>query len=75
MTMDHGELPATLTLEQIRRFFVPLGRRTIHRLISSGDFPRADIAIGGKVRLWRRATIEEWLETHSTGRSAIRPPL
>lgn len=39
-----------------------LGRSTLCRMISSGDFPPADVAIGAKIRLWKRATVVAWIE-------------
>ncbi len=55
------EPPALLTLAMIRKFYLPIGERTVFRLISSGKFPKADIGIGGKLRLWKRETIETWI--------------
>ncbi len=57
--------PALLTLAMIRRYYVPIGSRTLFRLISSGRFPRADIGIGGKLRLWKRETVEEWIAAYT----------
>jgi predicted DNA-binding transcriptional regulator AlpA len=54
--------PALLTLSMIRKQYVPLGARTIFRMISAGKFPKADIASGGKIRLWRRETIQQWID-------------
>ena len=59
--------PALLTLALIRAHFVPQGARTLHRWISAGQFPRADIAFGGKVRLWKRETVERWIAANSEG--------
>lgn len=56
---------ALLTLAQIRKHYVPLGARTLFRLISAGKFPKADIAVGGKLRLWKRETVEEWINTRA----------
>ena len=56
---------ALLTLAMIRRYYVPIGSRTLFRLISSGRFPRADIGIGGKLRLWKRETVEEWIAANT----------
>jgi predicted DNA-binding transcriptional regulator AlpA len=53
--------PALLTLAMVRRFYVPLGERTLFRLVSSGQFPAADVRVGGELRLWRRATVERWI--------------
>jgi predicted DNA-binding transcriptional regulator AlpA len=58
-------IPALLTLTQVRRWFLPLGERTIYRLISADGFPKADIAIGAKVRLWKRETVEEWIAVNT----------
>ena len=57
--------PALLTLALIRRYYLPLGERTIFRMISAGTFPRADISKGGKLRLWKRETVEQWIEDQS----------
>ena len=54
-------LPALLTLALIRQHYLPVGERTLFRLISAGAFPRADIGIGGKLRLWKRETVEAWI--------------
>lgn len=54
--------PALLTLALIRRFFLPLGERTIFRMISAGKFPKADLSMGSKLRMWKRETVEAWIE-------------
>jgi len=59
--------PALLTLAMIRRYYLPIASRTLFRLISSGRFPKADIGIGGKIRLWKRATVEAWIASNGTG--------
>ena len=59
--------PALLTKHLIRRFYVPAGERTLDRWISSGRFPRPDISIGGKVRYWKRETVEGWIVAQSKG--------
>jgi predicted DNA-binding transcriptional regulator AlpA len=59
--------PALLTLPLIRLHYVPAGERTLHRWISSGQFPRPDISIGGKVRYWKRETVEAWIAARSGG--------
>jgi predicted DNA-binding transcriptional regulator AlpA len=53
--------PALLTESLIRRHFVPCGGRTLARWISAGRFPRADIAIGNKIRYWRVETVLAWI--------------
>ena len=55
---DH--LPAMLTLALIRQHIIPMSERTFHRWIETGAFPKPDIQIGEKTRLWRRETIIEW---------------
>jgi predicted DNA-binding transcriptional regulator AlpA len=57
--------PALLTLAMIRRYYVPIASRTLFRLISSGRFPKADIGIGGKLRLWKRDTVEAWIASNA----------
>ena len=54
--------PALLTLSMLRRHYLPLAQRTLFRMISAGAFPAADIKIGSKIRLWRRQTIEGWID-------------
>jgi len=49
----------------IRASYVPLAQRTLFRMIATGVFPPADIRIGGKVRFWRRETVEQWIETQA----------
>ena len=68
-TASHSP-PALLTLALIRQHYVPAGERTLHRWVSSGAFPRPDISIGGKVRYWKRQTVETWILTQAErGRS------
>ena len=64
---DRQTVPALLTKSLIRRLYVPAGERTLDRWISSGAFPRPDIAIGGKVRYWRRETVEGWIARQAEG--------
>jgi len=64
-TLPAGNPPELLTLAMIRRHYVPLAPRTLFRMISAETFPKADIAIGGKTRFWKRATIESWIEKNS----------
>jgi predicted DNA-binding transcriptional regulator AlpA len=53
--------PALLTMSLIRRHYVPAGGRTLQRWVSAGRFPKPDIAFGGKVRYWKRETVERWI--------------
>jgi predicted DNA-binding transcriptional regulator AlpA len=57
--------PALLTLALIRKLYLPLGERTIFRMIAAGTFPRADLSMGGKLRLWKRETVEQWIESRT----------
>jgi predicted DNA-binding transcriptional regulator AlpA len=57
--------PALLTKTLIRKYYVPAGERTLNRWISSGRFPRHDIALGGKVRWWKRETVEAWIKAQA----------
>lgn len=57
--------PELLTLALIRKHYVPLGTRTIFRMIAAGTFPKADIALGGKTRFWKRSTVEGWIEKNA----------
>ena len=60
-------VPALLTKPMIRKFYVPAGERTLNRWISSGRFPKPDIALGGKVRYWKRETVEAWITAMADG--------
>jgi predicted DNA-binding transcriptional regulator AlpA len=62
---DDARIPALLSLGHIRRHYVPLGERTIFRMIATGAFPPADIRIGGKVRFWKRETVEAWIDAQA----------
>lgn len=63
--MQTDTLPALLTMPMIRQHYLPLGGRTLRRWISAGTFPKADLAHGAKVRLWRKETVEAWLAEHA----------
>jgi excisionase family DNA binding protein len=52
---------ALLTLTQVKAEYLPLSVRTIYRMISAGEFPKADKTIGRKIRLWKRETVEAWI--------------
>ena len=43
------------------------GRRTIERLIASGEFPRADLYIG-KLPRWKRETVTTWINNQGDRR-------
>ena len=58
-------LPAVLTSALILRYVLPVGKRTFNRWLSDGTFPRADISIGGKVRLWKLETVQGWIAERS----------
>ena len=59
--------PALLTKTLILQFYLPAGGRTLDRWISAGTFPRPDISIGGKVRYWKRETVEAWIAAQAEG--------
>lgn len=59
---EAGIVPALLSLKLIRQHYVPFSDRTIYRMISTGEFPKADAEIGRKIRLWRRETVERWVD-------------
>jgi hypothetical protein len=41
-------------------------------MISAGTFPAADISIGGKLRLWKRQTIDAWIEGNGPPKKGAR---
>ena len=59
--MTETTIPNLLTKQLIRRFYVPAGARTLDRWIAAGVFPKADVAIGRKVRYWKRDTLTAWI--------------
>lgn len=65
LTPESSTIPALLTKQLIRRHYLPAAERTLNRWVSSGLFPRPDIALGGKVRYWKRETVEAWIATQS----------
>jgi predicted DNA-binding transcriptional regulator AlpA len=56
-----NEIPETVTLKIISQRLVPVTPRTLERWQSCGRFPKPDIAIGQRVRLWRSATVLGWI--------------
>ena len=64
-TIETQTAPELLTLAMIRKHYVPLGARTLFRMIAAGAFPKADISIGGKTRFWRRSTVVGWIEKNA----------
>ena len=68
VTPAAAPLPALLTLALIRQHFLPVGERTLFRMISSGRFPKADIQMGGKLRLWKKETVEKWIGSETATR-------
>jgi predicted DNA-binding transcriptional regulator AlpA len=37
-----------------------VGRRTLERMLASGEFPSADLRIG-KMPRWRQSTVADWI--------------
>lgn len=64
-TVHTSALPLMLRKLDLKRE-LNIGGRTLDRWISAGIFPKADISIGGKTRLWRRESLLSWLEANST---------
>lgn len=59
--------PALLTEKMVRAHYLPIGARTLARWISSGQFPKADLALGAKARFWRRESVERWIDAQAQG--------
>lgn len=62
-TADSISFDPLLSISDLVRI-LNIGRRTLERMISSGEFPSADIRIG-KLPRWRRATLSAWIEKGS----------
>lgn len=63
-------IPELLTEKLIRRHFLPIGARTLARWVSARQFPKADLALGGKTRFWRRSTVESWIDSQAAERES-----
>jgi len=57
-----GPAREMLNLRDILREFLPIGSRTIRRKIAQGKFPPPDLRMDSKIMLWRRGTVERWLD-------------
>lgn len=44
-----------------------IGQRTLWRWIAAETFPPPDISVGGKIRRWKRETVEAWIAEHAEG--------
>jgi predicted DNA-binding transcriptional regulator AlpA len=60
-------IPELLTEKMIRAHFLPIGARTLARWVSCGRFPKADLALGGKSRFWKKESVTAWIDAHSEG--------
>jgi hypothetical protein len=65
--LEDGLAPALMTMALVRKYYFPMGERTVFRLIATGQFPKADICMGGKIRLWKKETVESWITRNSNG--------
>lgn len=65
VTAPQAAPPALMNQQLIRRHYLPLAERTFWRWVSAGQFPRPDLCIGGKTRLWRRETVEHWIDAQA----------
>lgn len=43
-----------------------IGVRTLWRWVSSGRFPKRDLAVG-RIRRWRVQTVDKWVDEHPGG--------
>jgi predicted DNA-binding transcriptional regulator AlpA len=67
-------VPATLTYRQIATYFVTVSSKTLRRWVATEEFPPPDISIGAKIRLWKRETVERWIEERSRSTWKIVAP-
>lgn len=63
MTREILRLPDVLEM-------IGVGRRTLYRWSRNGDFP-APIQLGPNSIGWRRADVEEWIESRPTATAAV----
>lgn len=67
--MSNPPIPdAPLRLREVRAA-TGLGKTTIYRRIALGEFPRAEIDLGGGIVAWERQAIVDWLKNRPR-----RPP-
>jgi hypothetical protein len=62
--MSAEPLPLLLTDALIRQHVLPVGRRTLQRMICAETFPAPDCRLNGK-RFWRRETVLNWLAEYA----------
>ncbi len=62
MPADPTMIEAMLTARDVARLLA-IGRRTLQTWRACGRFPPPDFSVG-KVRRWRRASIERFIEQH-----------
>lgn len=67
-------IPELLTKKLILRHFLPVGARTLNRMISDGRFPAPDKSIGGKLRLWKVETVRDWIDQDGDEAAGSRGP-
>ncbi len=60
-------IPALLTKALILTHFLPVGARTLDRMIADGRFPRPDIRLSGKQLFWRVETVRAWIAAQAQG--------
>jgi predicted DNA-binding transcriptional regulator AlpA len=60
-------LPETIDADLICTRLIPVSTRTLWRWIAAGTFPKPDLRIGHKVRLWRLETVRAWIDRQTAG--------
>ena len=49
-----------------------VNKRTLRRLIVTGQFPKADLQLSKTLLRWRLATVNEWIEQNAQGEGRTR---
>ncbi|HEY8666966.1 MAG TPA: helix-turn-helix domain-containing protein [Tepidisphaeraceae bacterium] len=65
MEHEHSAPPMLMTVDDLADALA-VGTRTVWRWVSMGTFPAPDLSIGGKLRRWRRSTVEAWIDEQTT---------
>jgi predicted DNA-binding transcriptional regulator AlpA len=61
------EPPLLLSVKEAAHL-VGLSSRSVWRLVSTGQFPPADVRLGSRIVKWRRETVISWINSQ-TGES------
>lgn len=68
---QESTLPEALTKHLITKLVLPVGVRTLERMLAAETFPDPDFRLGAKA-FWRRGTVLAWLNSQTTNPAGTR---